>query len=229
MKNKVFSRVFALVGVAVLMFALAVPCFADAPAPVRQDIVAYTFTDVASFSEFIYTLDDYTSLDRVTFYVESFGEGILNDVGISFDDSMFFVASNVNVYNANIDGVTGTIITWLYFTEETPDEFTLIQGMINFVDGSSSVSNDISYVITDDDTFSITVYCLRDSGSTAPTKSGLFGQLYNILADAIYGDGAVLDGTQDFALTLVVTLLVLATVLLPVLLVFCFLLRFLRW
>lgn len=62
-----------------------------------------------------------------------------------------------------------------------------------------------------------------------PTRSGMFGQLYYILSDAIYGEGVTLDPTQDLALTLVCTLLVLCTVLLPVLLVVGIMIKVFRW
>lgn len=62
-----------------------------------------------------------------------------------------------------------------------------------------------------------------------PTRSGMFGELYEILGDAIYGDGATIDGTQDLALTLVATLLVFCVILLPVLLVVAMMFKLFRW
>lgn len=69
----------------------------------------------------------------------------------------------------------------------------------------------------------------RTDGVVPPAKTGLFGQLYYILSDAIYGENVVLGSTQDFALTLVTTLLVLCVVLLPVLLVIAILFKLFRW
>lgn len=69
----------------------------------------------------------------------------------------------------------------------------------------------------------------RTDGVVPPAKTGLFGQLYYILSDAIYGENVVLGSTQDFALTLVTTLLVLCVVLLPVLLVVALMFKLFRW
>lgn len=230
MKNKkVFSRFLALVGVAVLMFALAVPCFADAPAPVRQDTVAYTFTDVASFKDFIYSVEDYTLIDRIVLRIDSLGDIVMNDIFLMVDEYTSFFASTSIVSHADSYGVINCFMAWLRWSDEDPEVLTLVDGVINYNNDSSSVSVVNSQLITDGDPFSITVYCLQDFQGTATTKSGLYGQLYNIIADAMYGDGAVLDGTQDFALSLVVTLLVLATVLLPVLLVIGIMFRSFRW
>lgn len=68
----------------------------------------------------------------------------------------------------------------------------------------------------------------RPDGVVPPAKTGLFGQLYYILSDAIYGENVVLGSTQDFALTLVTTLLVLCVVLLPVLLVVAIMFKLFR-
>ena len=69
----------------------------------------------------------------------------------------------------------------------------------------------------------------RPDGVVPSAKTGLFGQLYYILSDAIYGENVVLGSTQDFALTLVTTLLVLCVVLLPVLLVVAIMFKLFRW
>lgn len=68
----------------------------------------------------------------------------------------------------------------------------------------------------------------RTDGVVPPAKTGMFGQLYYILSDAIYGENVVLGSTQDFALTLVTTILVMCTVLLPVILVVSIVFKFFR-
>ena len=52
-----------------------------------------------------------------------------------------------------------------------------------------------------------------------PVRSGMYGQLYDILRDAIFGKGVTLDNTQDYALTLLATVMSYVTVLAPVILV----------
>lgn len=69
----------------------------------------------------------------------------------------------------------------------------------------------------------------RPDGVVPPAKTGLFGQLYYILSDAIYGQNVELGSTQEFALTLVSTLLVFCVVLLPVLLVVAMMFKLFRW
>ena len=56
-----------------------------------------------------------------------------------------------------------------------------------------------------------------DSGDTV--RSGMFGQLYNILKDAIFGSDVTLDNNQDFVLTQISTWLTYIVLLLPILVV----------
>lgn len=59
----------------------------------------------------------------------------------------------------------------------------------------------------------------RIEGVIPPLRTGMFGELYYILGDAIYGSTVGLGSAQEFALTLVATILTFATILLPILIV----------
>ena len=59
----------------------------------------------------------------------------------------------------------------------------------------------------------------RPDGVVPPAKTGLFGQLYYILSDAIYGENVELGSSQDFILTQMATWLTYIVVLLPILVV----------
>lgn len=65
----------------------------------------------------------------------------------------------------------------------------------------------------------------RPDGVVPPARTGLFGQLYYILYEAIYGADAVIGTTQDFILTQIATWMTFAVVLLPILVVAIFLWR----
>lgn len=52
-----------------------------------------------------------------------------------------------------------------------------------------------------------------------PTRSGMFGQLYYIFRDAIFGKDVILDSTQDFVLTQISTWLTYIVLLLPILVI----------
>ena len=56
-----------------------------------------------------------------------------------------------------------------------------------------------------------------DNGDTV--CSGMFGQLYNILKDAIFGSDVTLDNNQDFVLTQISTWLTYIVLLLPILVI----------
>ena len=69
----------------------------------------------------------------------------------------------------------------------------------------------------------------RTDGVVPPLKSGMFGQLYYILGDAIFGTTVGIGTAQEFALSLVCTLLVFIVILLPVLLVVAMVFKLFRW
>lgn len=71
-------------------------------------------------------------------------------------------------------------------------------------------------------------YGSNADGSTVPTRSGLFGKLYYILRDAVYGSNVVLDNAQDFTLTQISLWMTLAVVLLPIICVVVITVKLLR-
>lgn len=57
----------------------------------------------------------------------------------------------------------------------------------------------------------------------------IYNELYTILADAIYGNGAILDTYQSFVLTQIATYLSYGLLLLPVVALLVITIRLLRW
>lgn len=124
---------------------------------------------------------------------------------------------------------------YMYTDGEVSDRIDIV-----LLAGQDMVSDDIYRALTDDDYtkfhpagfangYMSSYISNRPDGVVPPAKTGLFGQLYYILSDAIYGENVILGSTQDFALTLVTTLLVLCVVLLPVLLVVAIMFKLFRW
>lgn len=72
-------------------------------------------------------------------------------------------------------------------------------------------------------------YGSNADGSTVTTRSGLFGKLYYILRDAIYGQNVVLDNAQDFTLTQMATWLTYAVVLVPIIFAVVVTVKMFRW
>lgn len=64
-------------------------------------------------------------------------------------------------------------------------------------------------------------YYANVDGEIPPTRTGMYGDLYDILRDAIFGDNVILDASQDYALTLLSTVLTYVIVLAPVIIVVC--------
>lgn len=89
----------------------------------------------------------------------------------------------------------------------------------------SSVSDGVTRVITlqndgwDVIGLSMTVEYMTEYVPKDTSRSGMFGQLYNILRDAIFGKDVILDNSQDFVLTQISTWMTYIVILLPILVV----------
>ena len=154
----------------------------------------------------------------------SFKNSAMGDLDLiySFDyDNYGFVLNTVRYGSSNYTGNSITnFIVFIGFT------------------GSATLMNDLSFVLGGtQDSVAYPAEFLQGytsntgSGSAPvePTRSGMFGQLYYTLRDAIFGEDVVLDGTQDFVLTQMVTWLTYAVALLPVIVCVCFCFKCFRW
>ena len=283
MKNKkIFFRVLALVGVAVLMFALAVPCFADVPEDVPDgaldafydewqlplENMPFDLREIYGNAIFDYNsvlcsvlTDELLHLDPISLlpltadvivYIPTVG--VLSGTNVSFDTWYDGGGSEELFVDFEVDSHQIRTIFERDFTNTNSyacrlqtfrvDDSTLDSLLYDDIVIFLGVKN--PYIISDEfivligGTFDdvqhparfLRDYIANGGGGgdipTEPTRSGMFDELYVILRDAIYGKDVVLDGAQDFSLTLVTTLLVFATVLLPVLLVIAIMFKLFR-
>lgn len=206
MKNKkLFMRLFALLASLVLVFALALPCFADETDPPPTD---YLYKRVFSYSDILLLKD--------LFYID-----VSCIVKESLEVDSYFIAK------LNFDVATDSFI--VYYERITNDSFVTMQLVI---DSSDNISFIVIYSYFDGsvetynyslDWGSVVLYILvpatADDVNSSIPSSDMYTNLFNILKDAVYGSDPELTGSQEYALTLMSTILTYATILLPVILV----------
>lgn len=164
------------------------------------------------------------------------------DEGGSQDITLYFGSANDNKFvlnyykDYNTNSYMLTSATWMgtiYHGTDIPD-FVIFVGFRN----SPAFMNDLSVLLGGtQDSVAYPAEFLQGytsntgSGSAPiePTRSGMFGQLYYTLRDAIFGEDVVLDGTQDFTLTQMATWLTYAVALLPAIICVCFCFKCFRW
>lgn len=184
---------------------------------------------------------------------EGYGEVVYtkdgSPAGFSFSQLAVYIASDLRLEFIFYDIEGNTLLTvlydWVNGTGETRLEFDFAydsRGEIEFdvldvafaiYDNSLQFSDDVVKTFSQDaykrfspSTFYDGMYLSnRPDGVVPPARTGLFGQLYYILYEAIYGADAVIGTTQDFILTQIATWLTFAVVLLPILVVAIFLWR----
>lgn len=283
MKNKkILSRILALSAALLLVVALAVPCFADAPATTAETSLSPEVEEFFdSWSAYAYISDinlpdllgdrifDYkaVSLTKLSdasaipiraiptidmaadYYIKtpasqivysSIGSdiSIWYDEGASSDLSLIFPTNGGDLvlgFTYNFDGTFNLQVVRFnnqIYEGDSISEFVIFLGF----DGEVYAMNDLSALLGGvEGSVAYPAEFLRGYSSNTgtapvePTRSGMFGQLYYTLRDAIFGKDVVLDGTQDFALTQMATWLTYAVVLLPVIIVVCFCFKCFRW
>lgn len=153
---------------------------------------------------------------------------------ITFKDSA--QGNLVLIYSYDYDNYGFVLNSVCYATSNyTGNSITNFIVFIGFT-GSATLMNDLSFVLggTQDSVAYPAEFLQGYTANTGtapvePTRSGMFGQLYYTLRDAIFGEDVVLDGTQDFVLTQMATWLTYAVVLLPVIICVCFCFKCFRW
>ena len=296
-KTKIIARIIALTSALVLVVALTLPCFADAPITDRSEDVLKAFNNMLpasmntdAYHEFLSVygndLFTYDTLVSGTFYNGTVDTGLYSlsnymgfiecatfaYVKIVGSEPQYMIAPKGDAFYCglnSLDGVyatftvlseldfnAGQTLVYIDYTQSvdtdgtillTPASVTLfgtelpleaIETMqFGFVASHQDVvtMNTIPKVLFNDGAvvspreFYNAYFYNRTDGVVPPLKSGMFGQLYYILGDAIFGTTVGIGTAQEFALSLVCTLLVFIVILLPVLLVAAMVCRLFRW
>lgn len=282
--NKILSRLLALSAVLVLVAALALPCFADAPAATAETSLspeaeeffnswfAYAYItdinlrDLIGDQIFDYKAVSLTKLSDVAaipisavptidmaadYYIKTPASQTIysstgSDISIWYDEggssdlTLTFPTNGGDLalgFTYNFDGTFNLYVVRFnnqVYTGTSISEFVIFLGF----DGEVHAMNDLSallggvggsvaYPAAFYDGY--TANSGSGGGSFVPTaKTGMFGQLYYILKDAIYGENAVIGTTQDFILSEIATITVYAFVLMPLLIGVVFFVRIFR-
>lgn len=232
-KIKPIKIIVAVVTALVFCIALAVPCFADSPTEGTDYVInTVTFTDGNSAYEWF--TQNSENVVKVTAGAALAPELIpFNTFFTSFDDSgafsgivgsLFMLTDVVDLNNGSAEIQTQSFMfelnaDWIRFTASPID--------MNFVDNSPSVVDpSILWEIPNDNwadflggIYMTVEYTTEYVPKENTTRSGMFGQLYNILRDAIFGKNVSLDDSQDFVLTQISTWMTYIVILLPILVV----------
>ena len=116
-----------------------------------------------------------------------------------------------------------------YTSDQIDIAFMVEQSLVTQSDDFYRALTDDAYIVfhpaafADGRTYSYSTN--RPDGIVPPARTGVFGQLYYILYDAIYGSDAVIGTAQDFVLTQIATWMTYIVILLPVLVIAIFLWR----
>ena len=282
--NKILSRLLALSAVLVLVSALAIPCFADAPAATAETSLspeaeeffnswsAYTYItdinlrDLIGDQIFDYKAVSLTKLSNASairisavpqldiaadYYIKTPASHIIysstgSDISVWYDEGGSYDlyltfptdGGDLNLtFTVNVDGtfnLYGVRFNNQSYEGTSFSEFVIFLGF----DGEAHAMNDLSALLGGFEGSvaypaafydGYTANSGSDGGSFVPTaKTGMFGQLYYILKDAIYGENAVIGTTQDFILSEIATITVYAFVLMPLLIGVVFFVRIFR-
>lgn len=231
-KIKLIKIVVAVVTALVFCIALAVPCFADSPTE-STDYVINTITFTDGNAAYRWFSENNESVVRVIAGISPVPMSISFNSFLTYtDDSGAFIDfvgssflfSNVVDLGYGSDEIRTQGLTFRLSADSIC--FTVIPIEMNFVDGSyPSISDVILYEVSNDswgDTLGVYMtveYTTEYVPKENTTRSGMYGQLYNILRDAIFGKDVPLDDSQDFVLTQISTWMTYIVILLPILVV----------
>lgn len=220
MKNKkLLTRLFALFASLVLVLALALPCFADT---VSSDVYVtrdFTVSTVAEFQEILNTYNDQIISFTFTYmlYGSTATRVVLDDIRVADNFVYACAVFQENTQRAEtfcllLNSPANLCTLNRFIWQKSNDAWSCTQEQL------MSASGTLSYQLI------ITVREVYvgssggDDNSSIPS-SDMYSNLFNILKDAVYGSDAELTGSQEYALTLISTILTYATILLPVILV----------
>lgn len=208
MKNKkLLTRIFALLASLVLVVALAVPCFA---AETDQPPTDYIYKRVYSYDELI----AYFNFDNQAFPC-IVKERMDSDTYFNGDAVFTTSVDSVFVYwrYGDLYGLTNYE---LHITDNT-DTFELIVSVYPVDEDPSSSTYELTW--SDFELYVLVPVSSDSSTDPSAPSSDMYSNLFNILKDAVYGLDVELTGSQEYALTLISTILTYATILLPVIIV----------
>lgn len=232
-KIKPIKIIVAVVTALVFCIALAVPCFADSPID-GTDYVINTITFTDGDTAYAWFAQNSESVVKVTAGVGLLPESAsFNTFFAFFDDSgafdgivgsLFMLTDVVDLNNGSAE-----IQTQSFMFELNADSLRFTPSFIdvNFVNNLTpsvdhfalaEVSND-NWADTLGGVYMTVEYTTEYVSNEDATRSGMFGQLYNILRDAIFGKDVSLDDSQDFVLTQISTWMTYIVILLPILVV----------
>lgn len=219
-RNKLITRVFALLASLLLVFALALPCFADVAASNQMVLKEYTVTTFAEFKE-IYA-QYWEAIVFVSYTIPD--SNVFNFTDLQCTSNALYATATYVASTSRF-----TTVTFTYDGLSSSLKSTNVICTIDQYGGLTSNSTSVIDVTASTDTlpYPVTLTVLEelaaeDSGNEdAPSApaTDMYSDLYYVLKDAIYGADVELTGSQEYALTLISTILTYATVLLPVLLV----------
>lgn len=218
MKNKkLIARLGAIFAAVLLVSLMALPCFADeptvpddTPAPEQKVLTEYYFDDYAEFYSYITTIDvpellfpaSDASIINLQFTSLLYSDG--GAVSVVYSCRTYFFVSLVDVVVIFTEN-DATIFIDNGVTEYDPEVFTIEELDAIFTSSCCWVYQKLQIPETPD----------TPTDPDAPTRSGLYGECYYIIRDALYGKNAVLDSTQEFAITQVSTWMTYIVILLP--------------
>lgn len=228
MKNKkIISRVLAVFAVLVLMVSMALPAFADEQG--TQESPVYVIQKV-----------EFTDFDTMFTWLKSNYQKIVSVSIVAPSNGVVYTATNV-VYMADSSYESFSIGSSVVLPDISDETFYFSLGLIRYLDsedltllvgGWTNGEPDVNIIVSESNWsqfgLRFTVYYMEElvtDGSATPVRSGMFGQLYYILRDALFGKNVVLDNAQDFTLTQISTWMTYIVILLPIIVVAVFLVR----
>ena len=231
MKNKkLIARLGAIFAAVLLVSLMALPCFGSVTYDYSQYVVkSANFTDRESLYQFLSQHTDGSLLGAVASIGGSITVDISNVTPIydtSTGELLYFALEDVMIADVHEEG-DGMTVYYLYYLV-TPENIrmNLEPNEVYYQDGNGQVYVDVHTLgyLNDNEwgayQFSVTVKYLDEielpeADPDAPTRTGLYGECYHIIRDALYGKNAVLDSTQEFAITQVSTWMTYIVILLP--------------
>lgn len=214
MKNKkLLTRMFALLGSLVLVVALALPCFAD---ETDQPSTDYVYKQVSSYVDLLSCVNDsawYVScIFKEHFDYDAFCYG---SISYYSDDGLFRISYNVPTPNG----------FYQYYIDIADLDYVVF-GYYYYIDGEVD-EQILENIHWDDFELYVLVPASVDDDNIIE-EQGWYGQIKNIIKDAVFGSDTVLNDSQEFTLNQISLWLSLIVILLPLIVVAVILVRCFR-
>lgn len=204
MKNKkLLTRIFALLASLTLVVALALPCFADETDPLPTD---YGYKRVYSYAELLASYNggvvEGSCIFRDHFDTDNYNYG---SIYLASDDRVLIsftlpTSSGIYFYTIEIYSDDTILFQYVYFEDGQEDDFFTETVTWNAIDLFILVP-----VPVDD--------------NNIIEEQGWYGQIKNIIKDAVFGSDTVLNDSQEFTLNQISLWLSIIVLLLPLIVV----------